>query len=258
MALYKTEITSDSIPSDNPIHQRLLKPYVVVAGWVKGDLLELGCGEGRGFDLLSPRVNHYLGLDKIPRVIDTLKKKYGPDFFHQAVFPPLSGLRDESFDSVVSFQVIEHIRNDSLFLQEIYRILKPGGRAYITTPNKLMSLTRNPWHIREYQASELLELTGKYFDMVDMKGITGNQKVMSYYSRNKRSVEKIMKYDVFNLQYNLPAFLLRIPYEILNRLNRNRLKSGDNQGVLSISYEDYLLSEKPEESLDLFAIMSKK
>ena len=48
MTIYKTEITSDDIPSDNPIHQRLLKPYVVISEWVNGELLELGCGEGRG------------------------------------------------------------------------------------------------------------------------------------------------------------------------------------------------------------------
>jgi len=258
MAIYKTEITSDSIPSDNPIHQRLLKPYVVIAEWVKGDLLELGCGEGRGFDLLAPRVENYLGMDKIPRVIESLKKKYGTDLFRQSVFPPLASLRDHSFDYVVSFQVIEHIRDDSLFLQEIYRILKPGGKAYLTTPNKRLSLTRNPWHIREYEAFELFELTNRYFNKVDLKGIHGNHKVVEYYARNKRSVEKIMKYDVFDLQHKLPSFLLRIPYEFLNRLNRNRLKTADDEGVLSISHEDYQVSDIPEESLDLFAILHKE
>jgi hypothetical protein len=36
-SVYTTEITSESIPSDNPIHQRLLKAYVVAAGYVQGN-----------------------------------------------------------------------------------------------------------------------------------------------------------------------------------------------------------------------------
>ena len=69
--------------------------------------------------------------------------------------PPLNGLDDNSFDSIVSFQVIEHIQDDMLFLKEIHRVLKPGGIALLTTPNRRMSLSRNPWHIREYLSDEL-------------------------------------------------------------------------------------------------------
>jgi SAM-dependent methyltransferase len=257
MAIFKTEITSDKIISDNPIHQRLIKPYVVVREWVKGDLLELGCGEGRGFELLSPVAESYLGLDKITQVIVSLREKYGHGLFRQAVFPPLKNIDDHSFDTVVSFQVIEHVRQDELFLREIYRILKPGGMALITTPNRKMTLTRNPWHIREYEAEEFHVLAGKVFDEVELKGIAGNEKVMAYYARNKQSVEKILKYDIFKLQQNLPAFVLKIPYELLNRFNRNRLRSADDALVSSITHEDYLVSEDPENSLDLFAVLHK-
>ena len=48
MSVYTTEIASETITSDNPIHQRLLKAYVVAAEMVRGNLLEVGCGEGRG------------------------------------------------------------------------------------------------------------------------------------------------------------------------------------------------------------------
>jgi SAM-dependent methyltransferase len=203
-------------------------------------------------------LNRYLGLDKIQQVIEKLTVRFGKDLFINSVFPPLLEIHDQTFDTVVSFQVIEHVRDDQLFLQEIYRVLKPGGTAYITTPNKRKSLTRNPWHIREYEAAEFTQLAGRFFEKVELKGITGNHKVMAYYERNKKSVEKILKYDIFNLQEHLPAFLLKIPYEILNRLNRNRLNAQDDALVHSISHEDYLVSEMPEESLDLFAILHKK
>lgn len=256
MSVYTTEITSDQIPSDNPIHQRLLKAYHVAVPMIKGDLLELGCGEGRGVQLLSKHATSFLGLDKIDEIISKLQRKFPEAQFESSVFPPIQ-LPDNSFDTVVSFQVIEHIKNDELFLSEIQRILKPGGTAMLSTPNIKMTLSRNPWHIREYTADELEEKAKKYFSKVEMKGIAGSEKVMEYHEKNRRSVEKIMKYDILNLQYNLPAFLLRKPYEILNRRNRNKLQSQADDLVLSISQDDYFLNEKSEQNLDLYCILSK-
>lgn len=256
MSVYTTEITSDQIPSDNPIHQRLLKAYHVAAPMISGDLLELGCGEGRGVELLKPKASSYLGLDKIEEVVQKLSKAHPDAQFESSVFPPIQ-LPDNSFDTVVSFQVIEHIKKDAAFLKEIHRILKPGGKALISTPNIKMTLSRNPWHIREYTAEQLEALAGQYFDQVDMKGIAGNEKVMQYHDQNRESVQKIMKYDVLNLQYRLPAAILRKPYEILNRRNRNKLKDQSDELVLSIGQEDYFLNEKSEQNLDLFCILTK-
>ena len=59
-----TEITSDSIPSDNPIHQRLLSAYVYVQPLLAGNLLEVGCGTGRGLEILVNAADHYTGIDK--------------------------------------------------------------------------------------------------------------------------------------------------------------------------------------------------
>ncbi len=256
MAIYTTEITSDQIASDNPIHQRLLKAYIEAIPFIKGDMLELGCGEGRGIDLIVPRSSSFLGLDKIEAVIESLRSKYPDYLFESSVFPPVK-LPDQSFDTIVSFQVIEHIKNDHLFLKEIYRLLKKGGKAVISTPNRLMSLSRNPWHEREYTADELEKICNKYFDKVSMMGIAGNDKVMTYHERNRKSVDKIMRFDVLDLQHKLPASLLRIPYDILNRINRNSLKSQSDELVSSISQEDYLLKEKDDQNLDLFCILER-
>ncbi len=257
MATYTTEIASDKLISDNPIHQRLLRAYSLAIPYVKGDLLEPGCGEGRGVKLLSPLVKSYVALDKIQEVIDVLKPEYPNVDFRQAVFPPFDGLGDASFDSLVSFQVIEHLKDDHGFLKEIYRVLRPGGVAVLTTPNIKRTLTRNPWHVREYTAEQLTSLASKYFDNVEMKGVAGNDKVMAYYEQNKKSVEKITRFDIFNLQYRLPAPLLRIPYDILNRMNRNKLNKANNDLVSDITEEDYLISNNADEALDLFLILRK-
>jgi len=257
MATYTTEIASDKLVSDNPIHQRLLKAYIAAVPWVKGRLLEIGCGEGRGIEVLAPRADAYLGLDKIHEVIERLKLKYPQYSFEQSVIPPLSSLETNTFDCIVSFQVIEHIEEDRLFLEEIYRVLKPGGKAIISTPNIRYSLSRNPWHIREYTPEELKDLCTSIFREVDTKGIGGNEKVMAYHEANRASVKKITRWDVLNLQYRLPAGLLKIPYEILNRMNRNKLHKEQGDRVTEIGHEDYLLLDSPEHALDLFYILEK-
>lgn len=258
MALFKTEVTSDEIQSDNPIHQRLLKPYIYVKDKIGGTVVEIGCGDGRGIELLAPLSNEYIALDKNTAVIE--KKKAGHPNLKvvEATIPPIGQLADNTADVLISFQVIEHILDDTLFLEEIYRVLKPGGKAYFTTPNIKMTLSRNPWHIREYTAKELSQLAGAIYDEVEMLGVAGNERVMAYHEENRRSVEKITRFDILNLQHRLPSSLLKIPYELLNRMNRNRLMSSNNQLVDSLSHEDYLISEHPDTSLDLLLVAGKK
>ena len=256
MSVYTTEIASDKIPSDNVIHQRLLSAYYEAKPYIKGDLLELGCGEGRGVELLAPLADSYIGIDKIKAIIDNLAQKFPDHIFQSGVFPPFP-FEDNSFDTIITFQVIEHVKDDEGFIKEIQRVLKPGGRALITTPNIKMTLSRNPWHEREYTADELKALCKKYFEKVEMKGIAGNEKVMEYHERNRVSVQRIMRFDIFGLQYRLPAGLLRIPYDILNRMNRNKLKETGDELVKSISVEDFNLRDQDEQNLDLFCLLTK-
>jgi SAM-dependent methyltransferase len=255
--IFTTEITSEQITSDNPIHQRLFKAYVVAQDYIHGDVLEVGCGEGRGIGLILDRVKSFTAVDKIKPVIDDLRKRYPKGRFLSMNIPPLTGIGDNVYDVVVSFQVIEHIHNDLLYLKEIHRVLKPGGIAVLTTPNRSMSLSRNPWHIREYLPGELEALAKKVFARVQMKGITGNEKVMAYYEENKKSVARFTKWDFLKLQYRLPASLLRIPYEILNRWNRNKLQTTDNELVKSIRHEDYIVVNDAANALDLLLIVTK-
>lgn len=257
MKIYTTEITSEEIASDNPIHQRLFKAYVVAKDYIRGQVLEVGCGEGRGIETMLPLADSFTAVDKIEPVINSLQQRFPTGKFMAMNIPPLSGLADNTYDSIVSFQVIEHIQNDALFLKEIHRVLKPGGIALLTTPNRSMSLSRNPWHIREYLPQELANLAKKFFPQVDMKGITGNKKVMEYHEENRRSVNRIMRFDILNLQYRLPAFMLRLPYEILNRRNRNKLQTADNSLVATIHHDDYIVVDDATNALDLLLIVRK-
>lgn len=257
MSIFTTEITSDKISSDSPVHHRLLSAYVVAEKYIRGDVLELGCGEGRGIDIILTKSKTFTAVDKIGEAIIALSEKYPEQKFVSTSFPPLEGIDDNSFDTIISFQVIEHIEDDDLFLSEIHRILRPGGKALITTPNIKMTLTRNPWHIREYTSKELVDISSKYFSNIEIKGISGNSKVIDYYNDNVKSVQKFKRLDFLNLEKYLPNFIYKIPYELLNRYNRNNLKNKNDELVSSISYKDYLLVNDNSNNLDLFLILKK-
>lgn len=245
------ERVSDQDLSDNYVFQRSKLAYVHAAEIVSGKVLELGSGMGYGIKIIAPKTSEYLALDKHRPPVDL--EKFKMVTFQAAVFPPLP-LPDNSFDFVISFQVIEHIRDDHFFLKEVSRVLKPGGRFIVTTPNKPMSLTRNPWHIREYTIDELKNLMQKYFSGVEAKGVSGNSRIMDYYEKNRAAVKKITRFDIFNLQYRLPASFLRLPYDILNRINRKKLLKNNQSLVGGISMEDYSIEEAEEGCFDLFYI----
>ena len=90
-----------------------------------------------------------------------------------------------------------------------------------------------------------------------MKGISGNEKVLAYHEQNRKSVERYTRWDILDLQHRLPAAFLRVPYEILNRMNRKKLQAGNNDLVNSITHNDYVLTGDYVRCLDLFLIVKK-
>ncbi len=239
--------------SDNYVYQRSRLAYVEAAKIVSGHVLEIGTGTGYGIDIIAPHCTRFVTLDKFASEATT-QLPSNVEFIKAAV-PPLP-FADESFDYVVSFQVIEHINDDREFVREIHRVLRKGGRFIVTTPNRPMSLTRNPWHVREYTSKELFVLL-RNFDNVECKGVVGNDRVMAYYEKNRKSVHRIMRFDILRMQWWLPASLLKIPYDIMNRRNRRRLHSENRDLTESITMEDYALVPVGEECFDLFYIATK-
>ncbi|MDE6046906.1 MAG: class I SAM-dependent methyltransferase [Alistipes sp.] len=254
MATLKTAERVSRDASDNFVYQRSLLAYHEAARRIGGDVLEIGTGSGYGLKVVAPRAARFVTLDK-HRPAAELTQQPGVEF-RQAVVPPLP-FGDETFDWAISFQVIEHIEKDREFVREIHRVLRPGGCFLVTTPNAPMSLTRNPWHVREYTAGELQRLLEEVFAEVETLGVSGNEKVMAYYERNRRSVARIARYDLLDLQHRLPRRLLQLPYDLLNRLNRRRLLRDDRALTTSIRMDDYRIGPVCAECFDLFYIARK-
>lgn len=257
MSIQTAERHSDKEAADSVVLHRHLIAYTYAEQFIHGHVLEIGSGEGYGLKQLAPKSNTYTAIDKYDTPIDpSLKEKYTITFLQTNV-PPLSGIADNSMDIVVTFQVIEHIKNDKEFVKEIYRVLKPGGKLVLTTPNIKKSLTRNPWHIREYTLTQMQDILSIRFSQIDIKGVFGNEKVMAYYQANKASVEKYTRFDLLNMQYWLPRGLLKIPYDILNRMNRNKLATENSKLVSDVITSDYFINQGNDDCFDFFCIATK-
>jgi SAM-dependent methyltransferase len=255
--LQTAERVSHEDHSDNYVFQRSLLAYIEAAKLISGRVLEIGTGSGYGVEIIAPHTDEFVTIDKYTvNNAETIQGKGNVKFMQMNV-PPLQGIPSGSFDFVITFQVIEHIPGDHIFLQEIQRVLKDGGKLILTTPNKKMSITRNPWHVREYTVQELEQLLLRYFKEVQKLGVFGNQAIMDYYDKNKAAVQKITRFDIFDLQHRMPRRLLQIPYDILNRLNRKRLLKRNTDLVTGITHEDYSIRDADDQCFDLFFIAEK-
>ena len=241
--------------SDNFVFQRSLLAYHRAAELVEGDILEIGTGMGYGVDIIAPKATRFITVDK--QLPENILQLANVEYYEMEV-PPIE-FENSSFDSVVSFQVIEHIAKDIDFVREVSRVMRAGGKFVVSTPNAPMSLTRNPWHVREYNADELRNLLECHFSKVEAYGVVGNEKVMEYYRKNRQSVRKITRFDFLDLQHRLPRVLLQIPYDILNRLNRRALHKKNTSLTDSIVMADYSIVpyEAGMECFDLFFVATK-
>ena len=239
--------------SDNYVFQRSRLAYVEASRMVSGRVLEIGTGTGYGAEIVAPSAERFTTIDKTRS--EELGMLPANVEFVEAKVPPLP-FADNTFDYVVSFQVIEHIPNDRAFVAEVLRVLRHGGKFIVSTPNRPMSLTRNPWHVREYTAEQFASLLSS-FSSVERRGVQGNERVWEYYEKNRESVHRIMRFDVLRMQWWLPRWILQIPYDIMNRLNRRRLHSANRSLTEGIAMEDYSVVDVHDKCFDLFYIATK-
>ena len=142
--------------------------YAFACRFVKGKrVLDIACGEGYGTVALQKAgAAHVIGVDISEAVCLHARSKYGLDArLGRAEQIPLA---DESVDVIVSFETIEHVPDISRFLDECVRILVPGGRLIISTPNKAIynsvrGGTQNPYHCSEMTPEEFASALSSRF-----------------------------------------------------------------------------------------------
>jgi SAM-dependent methyltransferase len=154
--------------------------YIFARSYVSKKLvLDAGCGAGHGLHLLSKDSRSLVGVDASVLALDYARRHRtandGIELLAQDVRS--LGFRNESFDVIVSFEVVEHLKNYRAYLREIRRVLKYGGVFIVSTPDKrVMSPGRRDpvwkWHYIEFYCDEFKSLLGEFFENVRMFGET--------------------------------------------------------------------------------------
>ena len=134
----------------------------------------MACGVGYGSLHLAAIGKSVVGAD-----IDVSAISYAQQHYH--VSDNLSfiqadamriGFAASQFDVVCSFETIEHMRDPNAFLGEVKRVLTPGGVFIVSTPRVTRSDSSpvNPYHFREWNASDFEQLISSHFNHVEIFG----------------------------------------------------------------------------------------
>lgn len=98
-------------------------------------IVDLGCGWGTFSKMMEEKGNIVLGIDNSENEIEICKTVWGNTetlkFEHKEIYD----IKDESFECVVSTQVIEHVHNPGNYLHQCNRVLGNGGLLIISLPN---------------------------------------------------------------------------------------------------------------------------
>ncbi|WP_405491273.1 class I SAM-dependent methyltransferase [Nocardia sp. NBC_00511] len=157
------ERTVPGIAEENYWFRRHEIAYVRLLDQCAGKtVLEAGSGEGYGANMIAEVAAQVTGLDYDDSAVAHVRAKYPRVEMIQGNLADLP-LAEGSVDIVVNFQVIEHLWDQSQFLRECLRVLKPGGKLLISTPNRITfspgrDTPLNPFHTRELNAAEMTEL----------------------------------------------------------------------------------------------------
>ena len=100
------------------------------------NFLDIGCGDGSFTVLLKAalKAKEAIGIEIAPAAIDVLKAK-GINAYQLDIDEGKFPFEDGYFNVVYCGEIIEHLFNPDSLLDEVHRILKPGGKCMITTPN---------------------------------------------------------------------------------------------------------------------------
>jgi 2-polyprenyl-3-methyl-5-hydroxy-6-metoxy-1,4-benzoquinol methylase len=234
-------------------------------------VLDYGCGSGYGSNLLAGHAKTVVGMDIQPQIIDHCIKTYSS--------PNLSFLKkdpnyclpfeDDSFDVIVSFQVIEHIPKVKNYLLEFNRVLRGGGVLLITTPNKKYRLLpfqmpSNTEHLREYRLGTLEKQLKAVFKNVEIHGVYGRTDEINSieYKRVKPSILKGYVYHPLRrlLHSALPPhFILTVKKVKRTILKRSAAEcpSISSEIVNQYSLDDFVVGTDCRKCLDFLGICTK-
>jgi SAM-dependent methyltransferase len=135
-------------------------------------VLDLGCGSGYGAARVAEVAASVHAVDVSAEAVAYAAATYARANTTFSVIQADADLpfADGQFDVVLSFQVIEHVRDHAAYLAQAARVLAEGGRLVLITPDRRHRLFPgqrpwNRWHLREYAGTELRSLVSRSFEV---------------------------------------------------------------------------------------------
>jgi SAM-dependent methyltransferase len=155
--------------------------FYFAAEFVGGKVVvDCACGSGVGAEqFATASAAHVYAYDIDQETIDQNKVASSVDNLeYQCASACSLPLDADSCDVFISLETIEHLDNDTCFLDEVVRVTKSEGTFICSTPNRELtnpgsSLQSKPWnsfHVREYSAAEFIGLLGEHFVDVQLYG----------------------------------------------------------------------------------------
>jgi SAM-dependent methyltransferase len=242
------ERASTSAGGFNPTYQRHVAAYALCAPFLpQGRIVDVGCGTGHSFELLSPRET--VGVD-----LDARALAGQPRETHVADMRALP-FADDVFAGAIAVQSIEHVPDGGRAVGEMARVVKPGGVVVLVTPNRLTfgrpDEVIDPYHHVEYDACELAELCTPHFASVEIRGLFGSERYLAVAAADRRRLERLLALDPIRVRSVVPRRLRQRLYDVALR----RARASAEPRAAAIEPGDFRLAPGDLDcALDLVAV----
>ena len=213
-----------------------------------GLAIDLGCGTGYGTAELAAAGWRVVGMD---RVAPAARSRGSSARFVRGDLERLP-FAARSFDTVTSFQVIEHLADPRAYLEEIARVLAPDGVLLLSTPNLRQSDGENPYHLHEYATAELEAVLAAHFASVEMRGVHAIGVAARYHADRLRRIRLITRLDPLRLRRRLPRGLVDWLFARLSIVVR--LAARRSGTTHSVRDEHYPMGAADDDCIDLVAV----
>ncbi|MEM1158904.1 MAG: class I SAM-dependent methyltransferase [Verrucomicrobiota bacterium] len=136
----------------------------------KSSMLELGAGLGVFSNMVKPKVSFYRGIEYNKAACKEAQIRIGSDKLIKEGDAQNMKFPDSSFDEIVCLEVIEHLPHYRKALDEVARVLKKGGKFYVSIPYRRSGAPSkvNPHHLYEPGEYEFLQALRLKFDKIDI------------------------------------------------------------------------------------------
>ena len=225
-------------------------------------VLEFGCGSGYGSHIISNECKHITAVDISEDAISYAKQNYKNENleFQQIhnIEHSKMNFENNSFDVVISFQVIEHISDSMAYINELYRVLKNKGIIIIVTPDRVSRLFsfQKPWnmfHVKEFDMTGLSRLVSKRFNVLNTHFMTARKDLIAMeMKRTKRLRLLMLPFTLFFIPEKIRILFIAFAKKIMSK--KKQEQQVDNY---DFSTKDISISENPKNSINLFIVAEK-